>query len=113
MEMASFTSSPEAEPEVKAVGSLAGHVSLDWLRVKSKGGRDMEKAAVFIRELKDAEKSGDWPNFMVMSLGEDHTHVQGNSALTDPVRQRRTFHQFHHQVIRPDIVKLTNVGMVE
>jgi hypothetical protein len=28
---------------------------------------------VFIKELQDAEKSGDWPSFMVMSLGEDHT----------------------------------------
>lgn len=71
-EMASFVSSPDSAPEVKAVGSLAGHVSLDWLKVKR--GRDTEKAAVFIRELKDAEKNGDWPNYMVMSLGEDHTH---------------------------------------
>ena len=72
-EMASFRSSPESEPEVRAVGSLKGHVSLEWLRVKAKGGRDTDKAAVFIAELKAAETSGDWPNFMVMSLGEDHT----------------------------------------
>jgi hypothetical protein len=45
--MASFVSSPEAKPEVKAVGSLKGHVSLDWMKVKSKSGRDTEKAAVF------------------------------------------------------------------
>jgi YVTN family beta-propeller protein len=72
-EMASFTSSPDSEPQVKAVGSLAGHVSTEWLKVKAKGGRDTDKAAVFIQELHDAEKKGDWPNFMVMSLGEDHT----------------------------------------
>ncbi len=72
-EMASFTSSRESEPEVKAVGSLAGHVSTEWLRLKQKGARDTEKAGVFIQEMHDAEKSGDWPNFMVMSLGEDHT----------------------------------------
>jgi YVTN family beta-propeller protein len=72
-EMASFRSSPDAEPEVRAVGSLKGHVSLEWLRVRSKAGRDTDRAAVFIQELKDAEQSGDWPNFMVMSLGEDHT----------------------------------------
>ncbi|HEY1338653.1 MAG TPA: bifunctional YncE family protein/alkaline phosphatase family protein [Bryobacteraceae bacterium] len=72
-EMASFRSSPESEPEVRAIGSLKGHVSLEWLRVKSRGGRDTEKAAVFIKELKDAEANGDWPSFMVMSLGEDHT----------------------------------------
>jgi YVTN family beta-propeller protein len=73
-EMASFVSSPDSEPQVKAVGSLAGHVSLEWAKVKSKGGRDTEKAAVFIKELEAAEKTGEWPNFMVMSLGEDHTH---------------------------------------
>jgi YVTN family beta-propeller protein len=73
-EMASFVSSPESEPEVKAIGSLKGHASLEWLRVKSRGGRDTDKAAVFIRELHDSENSGDWPSFMVMSLGEDHTH---------------------------------------
>lgn len=72
-EMASFVSSPESEPEVKAVGSLAGHVSTEWLKVKAKGGRDTDKAAVFIAELHEAEKTGEWPNFMVMSLGEDHT----------------------------------------
>jgi YVTN family beta-propeller protein len=72
-EMASFKSSPDEEPQVTAVGSLAGHVSLEWLKVKAKGGRDTEKAAVFIQELQEAEKTGNWPNFMVMSLGEDHT----------------------------------------
>jgi len=81
-EMASFISSPDVEPEVKAVGSLKGHVSLDWLKIKSKGGRDTDKAAVFIRELKDAENTGDWPNFMVMSLGEDHTHGLAPGAFT-------------------------------
>ena len=80
-EMASFTSSPESEPQVKAVGSLAGHVSLEWLKVKSRGGRDTDKATVFIQELKEAEKTGEWPNFMVMSLGEDHTHGLTPGAL--------------------------------
>jgi len=49
-------SSQESEPEVKAVGSLEGHLSLEWLRLKSKGASDTEKAGVFIRELQDAEK---------------------------------------------------------
>ena len=79
-EMASFVSSPESEPEVKAAGSLKGHVSLEWLKVKA--ARDTAKAAVFINELKDAEKSGDWPNFMVMSLGEDHTRGLTPGAFT-------------------------------
>jgi hypothetical protein len=81
-EMASFTSSRESEPEVKAEGSLKGHVSLDWLAAKAKGGRDPEKAAVFIRELHQAETSGDWPHFMVMSLGEDHTSGFSPRAFT-------------------------------
>ena len=70
-EMASFTSGPDHEPEVKAVGSLKGHVSLAWL--EAKGKRDAERVDVFIQELHDGEKNNDWPNFMVMSLGEDHT----------------------------------------
>jgi YVTN family beta-propeller protein len=81
-EMASFVSSPESEPQVKAVGSLAGHVSTEWLKVKKKGGRDTEKAAVFIQELRDAETAGAWPNFMVMSLGEDHTSGLTPGAYT-------------------------------
>jgi YVTN family beta-propeller protein len=72
-EMASFVSSPDSEPEVRAVGSLAGHVSTEWLRLKSKGARDPEKAAVFIKELQEAERTGEWPSFMVMGLGENHT----------------------------------------
>ncbi|MEI9973267.1 MAG: alkaline phosphatase family protein [Ignavibacteriota bacterium] len=73
-EMASFVSTPNAEPQPTGVGSLKGHVSTEWLKLKQNGARDPEKAAVFIKEMQDAEKSGDWPNFMVMSLGEDHTH---------------------------------------
>jgi YVTN family beta-propeller protein len=81
-EMASFVSSPDSEPEVKAVGSLAGHVSMEWLKIKEDRGRDTDKAAVFVNELKQAENSGDWPNFMVMSLGEDHTHGLTPGAFT-------------------------------
>jgi YVTN family beta-propeller protein len=81
-EMAGFVSSPDSEPEVKAVGSLKGHVSTEWLKVKARAGRDPEKAAVFIRELQAAEKTGEWPNFMVMSLGEDHTQGLRPGAFT-------------------------------
>jgi YVTN family beta-propeller protein len=70
-EMASFRSGPDHEPEVKAVGSLKDHVSLAWL--EARGKRDAERADVFIQELHDGEKNDNWPNFMVMSLGEDHT----------------------------------------
>jgi YVTN family beta-propeller protein len=73
-EMARFVASKESAPEVRAAGSLTGHVSTEWLNVKSSSaGRDTDKAAVFIHELQDAEKTGEWPSFMVMALGEDHT----------------------------------------
>ncbi len=73
-----------SEPQAKGVGTLTGHVSLEWLNVKAKNGRDPEKAAVFVKELQDAEKTGEWPNFMVMSLGEDHT-----SGLSPKPSRRR------------------------
>jgi YVTN family beta-propeller protein len=79
-EMASFTSAPDTAPEVKAEGSLKGHVSEEWLKLKH--GRDTEKAAVFIRELQEAEETGEWPNLMVMSLGEDHTAGLTPGAFT-------------------------------
>jgi len=81
-EAASFVSSPESEPEVKASTALRDHASLEWLKLKAHGARDTEKAAVFIKELHDAEASGDWPNFMVMGLGEDHTQGLRPGAFT-------------------------------
>jgi hypothetical protein len=51
-----------------------------------KSGRDPDKAEVFIRELHEAEKTGNWPNFMVMSLGEDHTQGLTPNAFTPGAR---------------------------
>ncbi len=81
-EMASFVSTPESEPKVKATGSLTGHASTEWLAAKDKGARDPEKAGIFIKELNEAEKTGQWPNFMVMALGEDHTQGLTPGAFT-------------------------------
>jgi YVTN family beta-propeller protein len=83
-EMARFVSTPETEPEpqVKAVGSLEGNVSLEWLKMRPPNARDTDKAAVFVKELQAAEKTGEWPNFMVMSLGEDHTRGLVPGAFT-------------------------------
>jgi hypothetical protein len=50
------------------------------------GGRDPDQAAVFIKELHDAGKTGEWPNFMVMSLGEDHTQGLTPNAFTPNAR---------------------------
>jgi YVTN family beta-propeller protein len=73
-EMASFISSRESAPQPRAEGSLTGHVSRGWASVKrGNDGRDTDRAAVFISELQQAEKTGQWPNFMVMALAEDHT----------------------------------------
>jgi YVTN family beta-propeller protein len=41
--------------------------------VFARGGRDTEKVQVFIDEMHQAEKTGKWPNFMIMALNEDHT----------------------------------------
>jgi YVTN family beta-propeller protein len=98
-EMASFVSSPDTEPQVKAAGSLKGNVSLEWMKAKSKGGRDTEKAAVFIKELQEAEKTGNWPNFMVMSLGEDHTGGLTPGVFT-PVAQVASNDQALGQIVQ-------------
>ncbi|HEY7210534.1 MAG TPA: beta-propeller fold lactonase family protein [Bryobacteraceae bacterium] len=79
-EFAYYHPGPDSEPRFVAMG-LQGHASVDWLRLASAGwtditkGRDPDLAKVFIREMRTAEKAGEWPRFMVMSLGEDHTHA--------------------------------------
>jgi hypothetical protein len=35
------------------------------------------------------------------------------SALPDAIGQRRSLHQFHHQVVRADVVEMTDVGMIQ
>ena len=66
-EFASFKSTPDSAPVFTGNKGLAGHAAANW------GGRDTNKAQIFIEELKEAEKTGKWPQFMVMGLGEDHT----------------------------------------
>jgi YVTN family beta-propeller protein len=75
-EFASFRSTPESEPRFVGSRELKDHVSVEWLKLKMAPGgrqRDTKLAEVFINELKEAEAKGEWWNFMVMSLGEDHT----------------------------------------
>lgn len=48
--------------------------SADYEKIFARGGRDTELADSFLGELEAAEKSGNWPNLMVMALPEDHTH---------------------------------------
>lgn len=75
-EFASFRSSPDTEPQFAGASGLKDNYSEEWLKLKTVPGgrqRDTKLAEVFIKELKDAEARGEWWNFMVMSLGEDHT----------------------------------------
>ncbi|MFL6352905.1 MAG: phosphoesterase [Bryobacteraceae bacterium] len=79
-EFAFFHSGRDQGPRFVAKG-LEGHASVDWLKLASTNwtniskGRDPDLADVFIREMHDSERRDNWPRFMVMSLGEDHTHA--------------------------------------
>ncbi|MEI6074894.1 MAG: bifunctional YncE family protein/alkaline phosphatase family protein [Verrucomicrobiota bacterium] len=46
------------------------------------GARDMNKVKWWIEDLQAAEKTGDLPQFMIMSLGEDHTKGTTPGAFT-------------------------------
>jgi hypothetical protein len=67
-------------------GGLAGHVAPDYLGSRQ---RDTANVAVFLREFKDYEKNYDspdpnqrFPNFVVMSMPEDHTKGTAPGAYT-------------------------------
>ena len=45
-------------------------------------GRDMDKAAIFLDDFKALEAQNKAPNFMIMSLGEDHTSGTSPGAYT-------------------------------
>jgi len=51
------------------VKGLENHFSKEW----QKGARDPDRVSYFIDDLRRAEQTGNWWQFMVMSLGEDHT----------------------------------------
>jgi YVTN family beta-propeller protein len=75
-EFASFRSSPDTEPVFVGASGLRENASLEWSKLKTLPGgrqRDTKLAEVFIKEMQEAETKGEWWNFMVMSLGEDHT----------------------------------------
>jgi YVTN family beta-propeller protein len=73
-----YANSSEAAPvpTESATTSLIGHGSAKFVGVgwpKGKQMRDTDKADVFLSEFAAYEKTNSLPNFMVMSLGEDHT----------------------------------------
>ena len=78
-EASGFRSTPDTAPIFEGEKGLEGHASLEWSK---SGGRDPQKMEVFLKDLAAAEKSGKWPNFMVMSLGEDHTRGLRAGAFT-------------------------------
>jgi len=74
-EFSDFVSNKETAPVATSTQpALRGHVSLAWELASRQGkGRDFRHVDAFIDELRDGEKTGQWPNYMVMALGEDHT----------------------------------------
>jgi YVTN family beta-propeller protein len=78
-EFARFKSGPDGPPVFTGLGSLKDHASVEWSLAK---GRDPDRVQVFLHELKEAEQTGEWPRFMVMSLPEDHTHGLSPDAFT-------------------------------
>lgn len=71
-EFARFHSDRSQAPVFVGSKGLENHTSEAWS--KQGGKRDYERVDAFVAELHDAEKNNDWPAYMVMSLGEDHTH---------------------------------------
>lgn len=75
-----YATSSESAPEQKvaATTSLIGHGSPAYVGIgrpkNAEEMRDTEKADVFIAEFKEFEKKGTLPRFMIMALGENHTH---------------------------------------
>jgi YVTN family beta-propeller protein len=79
-EFTHFTSDPGHEPQYSSVSGLQGHFSKEWLTAMK--GRDTDRVKFFIDDLRRADQTGDWWQFMVMSLPEDHTHGLGAGAFT-------------------------------
>ena len=52
------------------------------------------------------QRAGDLP-------GVAERLFQGERALFQPGRDRLPFHQLHHQVVGPDVVKDTDIGVVQ
>ncbi|HKV38591.1 MAG TPA: bifunctional YncE family protein/alkaline phosphatase family protein, partial [Blastocatellia bacterium] len=78
-----FKSSPDAPPRFEGHEGLEGHASESWDRLdKGIDARDTDRAEAFIAELKEAEKTGEWPSMLVLHAGEDHTEGLAGGRLT-------------------------------
>ena len=85
-EYASRASTGTTMDAAPGVGGLVGHVATDYLGSRQ---RDTANVAVFLREFKEYEKNYDnpdpnkqFPNFVVMSMPEDHTRGTAPGAYT-------------------------------
>ena len=81
-EAADFKSTPNAPPVFTGDKGLTGHVNVEWSQFPFGVGRDTQRAAIFLKELHAAEKTGVWPQFMVAWLPEDHTSGLKPGAFT-------------------------------
>jgi YVTN family beta-propeller protein len=78
-------SQPDGSGRIEGrVPGLVGHICPNYGVPKKPGGkaRDTENVEVFLSEFAEFEKNGDLPRFIVMSLGEDHTHGTSVGAYT-------------------------------
>ncbi|MBL7192717.1 MAG: hypothetical protein ISS73_02015 [Pirellulales bacterium] len=70
--------------QVAAVPGLAGHVCPNYgIKTPGQGRpRDKDQIEVFLAEYREFLKSGEMPQFIVLSLGEDHTDGTTPGAFT-------------------------------
>lgn len=70
------------EPLAKADPEKYGY-SKEVEEIFARDGRDTEKVAVLLKEMREAERTGKpWTNMMVIALPEDHTHGMSAGALS-------------------------------
>jgi YVTN family beta-propeller protein len=82
-EASSFHSDPNSPPVFTGPKALDGHASYAYSQIPWFGkGRDEARAQVFIDDLNAGQKTGNWPQLMVMSLPEDHTQGLEAGAYT-------------------------------
>ena len=78
-------SQPDGSVRMEAAApGLIGHISDEFGVAKTPGARtrDTDNADTFLRELRQFERDGNLPRFMIMSLGEDHTSGTTPGAYT-------------------------------
>ncbi len=78
-------SEPDGSVRIEAaVPGLVGHIAADFgiPKVRGQRARDTENVDVFLRDLQGFEKDDNFPQFVVMSLGEDHTSGTAPGAFT-------------------------------